>query len=58
MSYHAKDIFVFNKANGMWKDCFSVSYFDGVIIIIITAIILLFNYFILKMISKRNASKN
>jgi hypothetical protein len=58
MSYHAEDIFIFNKENGMWKGGFSVSYFAGVIIIVIAAIVLLFNYIILKMISKKNASKN
>jgi hypothetical protein len=58
ISYHAEDIFMFNKENGLWKGGFSVSYFAGGIIILIAAVVLLLNYFVLKMIIKKNASKN
>ncbi len=54
MSYHAEDIFIFNKQNGMWKGGFSVSYFVGIVMVVLAAVVLLLNFFILKMINKKN----
>lgn len=48
MSYYEEDMFLFKKTNGMWKGGFSMSYFVGVGIVIITAITILINYIILK----------
>ncbi len=48
MSWQAEDIFIFNKQNGMWKGGFSLNYFLGAIIIFFAAVILMFNFFILK----------
>lgn len=53
VSYQAEDIFLFNKANGMWKGGFSLSYFVGIGIILIAAVALLINYFIVKAIIKK-----
>ncbi len=53
ISYHAEDIFIFNKENGMWKGGFSVSYFAAIGIIIIAVVILLVNYLVLKTVIKK-----
>ena len=53
VSYQAEDIFLFNKANGMWKGGFSLSYFAGIVIILVAAVALLINYFIVKAIIKK-----
>lgn len=53
MSYQNEELFHFKKANGMWKGGFSLSYFFGIAIIIIAAIVIVINFFILKYILKK-----
>jgi hypothetical protein len=53
MSYHAEDIFIFNKENGMWKGGFSISYLVGIVMVLITAVVLVINYFVLKSVIKK-----
>ncbi|MBP6431081.1 MAG: hypothetical protein KA319_04885 [Ferruginibacter sp.] len=53
MSYHAEDIFIFNKQNGMWKGGFSISYLVSIVLVLISIVVLCINFFILKNVTKK-----
>ena len=53
MSYHAEDIFIFNKQNGMWKGGFSISYLVSIVMVLIAAFVLIVNYFVVKSVIKK-----
>ena len=53
MSNHEENLFHFKKANGMWSGDFSLSYFFGVAIMVVAAVVVLVNFFVLKNILRK-----
>jgi hypothetical protein len=51
--YHQEDIFKFKQDNGMWNGSFSLSYIFSAFFIIVSFIILLINYFILRSVIRK-----
>jgi len=57
MSYHEEQLFHFKKTNGMWKGGFSLSYFFGIAIVIVAAIVISINFLVLKYILKQKNNR-
>ena len=53
MSNQEENLFHFKKANGMWNGGFSLSYFFGIAIILVAAVVVLVNFFVLKNMLKK-----